>query len=304
MSVTVTYSNGKIHYTKLFNLYFLIFVLISVIAVSITFSWFIYSNYSVQAIQLRLDSTRQKYQQHEQQVIDLRTETEYKIASFANKVGIMQAEVSRLNLLGDELARSAHLTRGEFDFSKKPSIGGPLDTDSNYTVDLQDLLDEMDLLSLELNNRSQQLSLLETLLLNHNITNEAVLTGRPVVQRGTWLSSPYGIRNDPFTGKPAMHKGIDFAGKSGMSIIATGAGIVTWAGKRSGYGLMVEINHGNGISTRYAHAKEILTKEGDVVGKGQTIAVMGNTGRSTGPHVHYEVLKSGRQINPKRYVYR
>lgn len=304
MSVTVTYSNGKIHYTKLFNLYFLIFVLISVIVISTTFSWFIYSNYSIQAEQFRLATTQSKYQQQEQAVISLRAETNYKVALFAKKVGEMQAEINRLNMLGGQLAKTANLTRGEFDFSKKPSTINAVDNDNPQTVDLLGLLEKMDLLSLELNNRAHQLSLLETLLVNHNITNEVILKGRPTVQRGTWLSSPYGIRKDPFTGKATMHKGIDFAGKSGMDIIATGAGIVTWAGKRSGYGLMVEINHGNGISTRYAHAKKILTQEGDVVGKGQTIAVMGNTGRSTGPHVHYEVLKSGRQINPKRYIYR
>lgn len=304
MSVTVIYSNGKQNFSKLFNLYFLIFVLISVIAISITFSWFLYSNYSSQAVQLKIAKTQQKYQQQAEEVVVLRHETELKIAAFASKVGMMQAEINRLNLLGDELAKSSSLTRGEFDFTVKPAIGGPIETDSSYTVDLQALLNEMDLLSLELNNRSQQLSLLETMLLNHNITDEAVLAGRPVTQRGSWLSSPYGIRNDPFTGKAAMHKGIDFAGKNGMNIIATGAGVVTWSGKRSGYGLMVEINHGNGITTRYAHAQEVIAQEGDVVGKGQTIAIMGSTGRSTGPHVHYEVLKSGRQIDPKRYVYR
>ena len=216
----------------------------------------------------------------------------------------MQAEINHLNVLSSELAKTASLTRGEFNFTAKPAIGGPIATDSNYTVDLQALLNEMDLLAAELNNRSQQLSLLETMLLNHNITDQAVLAGRPVVERGSWLSSPYGIRNDPFTGKAAMHKGADFAGNNGMAIIATGAGVVTWAGKRSGYGLMVEINHGNGLSTRYAHSKELRVQEGDIVGKGQTIAIMGSTGRSTGPHVHYEVLKSGRQIDPKRYVYR
>ncbi|MFT5879839.1 MAG: murein DD-endopeptidase MepM/ murein hydrolase activator NlpD [Moritella sp.] len=304
MSVTVIYSNNKQNFSKLFNLYFLIFVLISVIAISITFSWFLYSNYSSQAVQLKIAKTQQKYQQQAEEVIVLRHETELKIAAFASKVGMMQAEINRLNLLGDELAKSSSLTNGEFDFTVKPAVGGPIDTDSSYTIDLQTLLDEMNLLSLELNNRSQQLSLLETMLLNHNITDEAVLAGRPVTQRGSWLSSPYGIRTDPFNGKAAMHKGIDFAGKIGMNIIATGAGVVTWSGKRSGYGLMIEINHGNGLSTRYAHTKKVIVQEGDVVGKGQTIAIMGNSGRSTGPHVHYEVLKSGRQIDPKRYIYR
>ena len=304
MSVTVTYSNGKHNYSKLFNLYFLIFALIAVIAVSITLSWFLYSNYSSQAIQLKIAKTQQKYQQQADEVLALRQETDLKIAVFASKVGMMQAEVNRLSLLSDELAKDASLTRGEFDFTAKPAVGGPIDTDSSYAVDLQTLLEEMDLLSLEVNNRSQQLSLLETMLLNHNITDEAVLSGRPVIERGSWLSSPYGIRKDPFTGRARMHKGVDFAGNNGMNIIATGAGVVTWSGKRAGYGLLIEINHGNGLSSRYAHSKELIAKEGDVVGKGQTIAIMGSTGRSTGPHVHYEVLKSGRQIDPKRYVYR
>ena len=304
MSVTVTYTNGKHHVSKLFNLYFLIFVLISVIAVSITLSWFLYSNYSSQALQLKIAKTQQSYQQQAGEVTTLRHAADVQINLIAAKVGAMQAEINHLNVLSSELAKTASLTRGEFNFTAKPAIGGPIATDSNYTVDLQALLNEMDLLAAELNNRSQQLSLLETMLLNHNITDQAVLAGRPVVERGSWLSSPYGIRNDPFTGKAAMHKGADFAGNNGMAIIATGAGVVTWAGKRSGYGLMVEINHGNGLSTRYAHSKELRVQEGDIVGKGQTIAIMGSTGRSTGPHVHYEVLKSGRQIDPKRYVYR
>jgi len=304
MSVTVTYSNGKHNYSKLFNLYLLIFALIAVIAISISTSWFLYSNYSSQAIQLKIAKTQQKYQQQADEVLALRQETDLKIAVFASKVGMMQAEVNRLSLLSDELAKNASLTRGEFDFTGAAAIGGPIDTDSSYAVDLQTLIKEMDLLSLEVNNRSQQLSLLETMLLNHNITDEATLSGRPVIERGSWLSSYYGVRKDPFTGRSTMHKGVDFAGDNGMNIIATGAGVVTWSGRRSGYGLLIEINHGNGLSSRYAHSKELIVKEGDVVGKGQTIAIMGSTGRSTGPHVHYEVLKSGRQVDPKRYVYR
>lgn len=304
MSITVIYSNGKRNYSRLFNLYFLILSLVTVIALSAALSWFIYSNYSSQAIQLKISKTQKSYLAQAEEVLALRRETEQKIAAFAGKVGMMQAEINRLNMLGEELAKKSRLTKGEFDFTAKLAVGGPVATDTNLSVDLQSLLDEMDLLSVELNNRSQQLSLLETMLLNHNITDEAVLAGRPVIERGSWLSSKYGIRKDPFNGKAVMHKGIDFAGKEGMNIIATGAGVVTWSGRRSGYGLMVEINHGNGLNTRYAHAKELIVKEGDVVGKGQTIAKMGNTGRSTGPHVHYEVLKSGRQIDPKSYVYR
>ncbi len=99
-----------------------------------------------------------------------------------------------------------------------------------------------------------------------------------------------------------MHKGIDFAGEMGSDVVATAAGVVTWAGKRYGYGQLVEINHGNGLSTRYGHCKEILVKVGDKVERSETIELMGSSGRSTGPHVHYEVLRDGRQINPTKFV--
>jgi len=128
------------------------------------------------------------------------------------------------------------------------------------------------------------------------------LAGRPV-SKG-WLSSYYGIRKDPFNGRPAMHKGVDFAGKTGSGVIATGAGIVTWSGVRSGYGNLVEIDHGNGLRTRYGHAASLNVEVGDVVTKGQVVALMGSTGRSTGAHVHYEVLKNGQQIDPLPFVYR
>ena len=109
---------------------------------------------------------------------------------------------------------------------------------------------------------------------------------------------------DPITGRPAWHAGVDFAGKEGSDIVSVGSGVVTWAGERYGYGLMVEINHGGGITTRYGHAKEILVSVGDIVKQSQTLARMGSTGRSTGPHVHFEVRKNGKAVDPARYVYR
>lgn len=101
-----------------------------------------------------------------------------------------------------------------------------------------------------------------------------------------------------------MHKGVDFAGKENTPIIATASGVVTWASKRYGYGQLIEINHGNGLITRYGHNKDLLVNVGDVVNKGQNIALMGSTGRSTGPHVHYEILRNNKQINPIKFVYR
>ena len=110
------------------------------------------------------------------------------------------------------------------------------------------------------------------------------------------------MRTDPFNGRREYHKGVDLAGKEGSDIIAVAAGIVTWSGDRYGYGNMVEINHGNGYITRYGHCKEVLVKAGDSVTKGQVIAHMGSTGRSTGPHVHFEVHKNGRVVNPLNYL--
>ena len=101
-----------------------------------------------------------------------------------------------------------------------------------------------------------------------------------------------------------MHKGIDFAAKEGTNVVATASGVVTWAGKMFGYGELVEIDHGNGLRTRYGHNKSLLVTVGDVITKGENIAKMGSTGRSTGPHVHYEVLRGGQQIDPLKYVYR
>jgi murein DD-endopeptidase MepM/ murein hydrolase activator NlpD len=125
-------------------------------------------------------------------------------------------------------------------------------------------------------------------------------SGRPV--RNGWVSSGYGMRTDPFTGKKEFHEGIDFAGKEGSRVLAVADGIVSWAGWRKGYGKMVEITHGNGYATRYAHNEKLLVSVGETVKKGQTIALMGSTGRSTGPHVHFEVVHNDREVNPAKYV--
>ena len=140
------------------------------------------------------------------------------------------------------------------------------------------------------------------LLVNRKLDEQTWLSGRPI-EKG-WISSFYGQRVDPFSGLLAMHKGIDFAGQAGSNIIAVASGVVTWSGTQSGYGEMVEISHGDGFVTRYAHNDENLVKAGDLVKKGQPIALMGSSGRSTGAHVHYEVYRHGRIVDPSSYVHR
>lgn len=147
-----------------------------------------------------------------------------------------------------------------------------------------------------IDSRSRQIAMLESLVKGHHIHQQSQLSGRPV--ESGWLSSYYGMRKDPFSGTPAMHKGLDFAGATGDAVVTTAAGIVTWAGKRYGYGNLVEVEHKDGFVTRYGHNHSIDVVVGDVVTKGQTIARMGSTGRSTGAHVHYEVIRNGQPVDP------
>lgn len=217
------------------------------------------------------------------------------------RVGQLQAHVMRLNALGHRLTKMADLDKTEFDFDQPPAQGGPEDSHETQPQLDHDIVQTMDNLAAQLDDRTQQLDALETMLMHSNLQKQVYPAGRPV--KHGWLSSGYGYRADPFTGKREFHKGLDFAGKMGSPVIAVAAGVVTWSGKRYGYGNMVELDHGNGYSTRYAHNSKILVKVGERVKKGQTIALMGSTGRSTGPHVHFEVLHNGREVNPSKYVH-
>lgn len=225
------------------------------------------------------------------------------ITALTIKLAELQSQVLRLNALGDRLADDANIPANEFNFSQLPVSGGPLSKDFPLTdKTFEQLFGEIEQLGKTINHEEKQLQMLESVTFGHHIQNNSYLSGRPIAKG--WLSSYYGVRKDPFNGKPTMHKGVDFADKEDTDIIATASGVVTWASKRYGYGLLVEINHGGGLSTRYGHSKELLVNVGDVVSKGQAIAKMGSTGRSTGSHVHYEVLKNNKQINPIKFVYR
>jgi murein DD-endopeptidase MepM/ murein hydrolase activator NlpD len=217
--------------------------------------------------------------------------------ALAAHIGQMQANVTRLNALGQRLVVVAKLDSDEFDFENRPAYGGPDQPDTGTQMDLDTVLTQLDD---QLQSREQQLALLEDVIMRSELMKEARPKGRPIAKG--WTSSYYGMRNDPFSGKLEMHKGMDFAGKKGSDVIAVASGVVTWSGERYGYGNLVEINHGNGYVTRYGHNAEILVKLGDSVERGQTISKMGSTGRSTGPHVHFEVLLNDRQVDPIRFV--
>lgn len=219
------------------------------------------------------------------------------------KLAELQSQVLRLNALGERLADDANIPEQEFNFQQLPPSGGPSAVEGETVVKtFPQLLKEISSLEASLKHEENQLQMLESLNLGHHIENTRYLSGRPITKG--WLSSYYGMRKDPFHGKPAMHKGIDFAGQEDGDIIATASGVVSWADERYGYGQLIEINHGDGLKTRYGHNKTLLVNVGDVVTKGQVIAKMGSTGRSTGPHVHYEILLNDKQINPLKFVYR
>tara|TARA_R110000737_G_scaffold53907_6_gene75783 strand:- start:11141 stop:11995 length:855 start_codon:yes stop_codon:yes gene_type:complete len=225
------------------------------------------------------------------------------VTAVTMKLAELQSQVLRLNALGDRLAEEANIPESEFNFQQLPHSGGPMTLSHDAEPkSLAELLVEITALEKSLEHEEKQLKTLESVTLGHHIENTRYLSGRPITKG--WLSSYFGLRKDPFNGKPAMHKGVDFAGSENADIIATAAGVVSWAGERYGYGQLIEINHGDSLKTRYGHNKAIKVSVGDVVSKGQVIAKMGSTGRSTGPHVHYEILRNNRQIDPKKFVYR
>jgi len=219
------------------------------------------------------------------------------MAAMSARMADIQARMMRIDALGAHLAESAKVKGDEFDFSKKPPMGGPEQAIElpNSKVDLDKSLTT---LGAELELREAQLLALDKVL--QTSRQKVDLNNMPV--RDAYISSNYGYRADPLTGRTAFHGGIDFAGTEGSDVFSVADGVVTFAGKRTGYGNVVEVNHGDGLVTRYAHARAVAVKAGDIVGKDQLVAYMGSTGRSTGTHLHYEVLRNGKQIDPTTFI--
>jgi len=239
-------------------------------------------------------------EEQKQELARVRDEAQNQLNALAVRLGQMQAQMLRVEALGQRVKQVARLKKSEFDFDRLPAQGGPADPAGAEPLKAPDFLKALDEMALQIDDRARQLELLEQVVSRRDLKHAVSPAGKPITKG--WLSSYYGMRTDPFHGRREMHKGIDFAGQMDADVVATAAGVVTWAGKRYGYGQLVEINHGNGYSTRYGHCHKILVKVGDKVEPGQKIALMGSSGRSTGPHVHYEVLKNGRQINPAKFV--
>ena len=229
-----------------------------------------------------------------------KNEAENNLDALASRLSKLQGHILRLDALGARLAKMANLDDIEFSALEPLGMGGPIPTSLQNSIKVSDFVAGLELLSQKLEDRSDKLTAIESMLIDRALQAQTLPEGRPVTSG--WVSSLFGWRPNPISGKREFHEGIDFAGKPGSQVSAVAAGIVTWSGKRYGFGNMVEINHGNGYVTRYAHNKKNLVAVGDKVNKGQIIAVMGSSGRSTGTHVHFEVVHIGKQVNPKKYI--
>jgi murein DD-endopeptidase MepM/ murein hydrolase activator NlpD len=234
------------------------------------------------------------------QIAELKARMQERIDALAMRLGEVNAHVIRLNALGKRLTEMADIDSREFDFDSAPPSGGPEADGEGVSAQIPDLSTMLSNLEQRVALRDSQLSALENVILARELKEEIHPEGRPVT--AGFISSYFGEREDPFTGHEAYHKGVDFAGTAGANVVAVAAGVVTWAGERSGYGNLVEINHGDGFVTRYAHNERTLVAVGQTVKRGDPVALMGSTGRSTGPHVHFEVIRNGRPVDPLSFV--
>jgi len=267
-------------------------------------AWYLADKFSAtddQSASERLTEQKERLVALQQEVIDIKRKSVANIDALSLQLGRMQAESMRSNALGQRLAEMAGLDKGEFDFSIEPALGGTNNGLPGKHLSQTDLKSIIDRVSASISQESIELALLESIMLDKDLKQSLDPKGWPV-ERG-YISSKYGYRSDPFTGKKAFHKGVDIPSSMGAPIYALAAGVVTYAASKKGFGNMIEVDHGNGYTTRYAHISKILVSSGDRVDQGQQIAQVGSTGRSTGPHLHLEMFKDGRRFNPRKRLY-
>src|SRR6185503_7342298 len=221
--------------------------------------------------------------------------------AMAVKIGEMQAQLTRLDALGERLSTMAGIRPQEFRFSETPGLGGAQSsTMPPQNLTLTQFNEKVALLSLQVENRTDQLGVLEAQLFEQAVKKKAMPTMMPV--SAPFNASGFGYWIDPFSGQQAMHEGIDFITDAGTPVVAAAGGVVQFAGFHPQYGNMIDIDHGNDLVTRYAHLSKVLVKEGDLIQRGRRIADSGNTGRSTGPHLHFEVRFRGAAQNPSKFL--
>lgn len=309
MQITLTTTKkGKTVHSRLSPAAMLIAGLLLILVLPVSLGLVVY-HYASEAEQAKaalptsttLSEAEARMTEYQRTIEELRLKSEANVNVLSVKLGRMQAQLMRSNALGQRLAEMAGLDKTEFDFSQEPALGGvasPLESD---TMEVEDVMQSLHHLSVRLEQEQMELSLLESMMADKDLQQALDPKGWPV--KGSYISSSYGYRNDPFSGHKSFHKGVDIPGKVGAPVHALAAGMVVLAKNKPGFGYTVEIEHGNGYTTRYAHASKILVDVGDRISKGMIIAEVGSTGRSTGPHLHLELLKDGKHINPRKRLY-
>jgi murein DD-endopeptidase MepM/ murein hydrolase activator NlpD len=221
--------------------------------------------------------------------------------SMAMKLGEMQAHLTRMDALGERLSALAGIKPQEFRAAEGPGLGGTAPTVlPPQNLSLGEFSEKLLVLARQVESRNDMLGVLEAQLFEQAVKKKMIPTMMPV--RAPYNASSFGRRIDPFNGQWAMHDGIDFIADYGSPIVAAAGGVVIFAGFHPQYGYMIDLDHGNDLVTRYAHTSKIVVREGDLVQRGKKIGEVGTTGRSTGPHLHFEVRFRGAPQNPAKFL--
>jgi murein DD-endopeptidase MepM/ murein hydrolase activator NlpD len=231
------------------------------------------------------------------QLATAQRQSQREINALAARLGELQAEANRLNALGERLTRIGQLQDGEFNFDKPVGVGG---AGPVRDISAPELREGLDTLNRQFADSGEQLSVLESMLFNRQLDMNSVPSREPIAN--SYITSSFGRRADPIVGGSQFHKGIDFEADVGDPVLAVADGVVSYSGVRSGYGNVIEIDHGNGYVTRYAHNSRLERRVGELIRAGQEIAKAGSTGRSTGAHVHFEVWERGQYVNPRKFL--
>lgn len=225
------------------------------------------------------------------------------VDTLSMRLGSLEAEIARLNALAKRVVNRANLDPKEFSLDQSPPRGG-LEEDyipsAAPKVTTRELLGSFETIESQIEQQRAMLDSLYQVLEGRALADVVLPSSRPV--KLGYVSSTFGMRHDPFNGSSRMHKGMDYAGPRGTDVYSVGGGVVSFVGSKGGYGNVIEIDHGNGLSSRYAHLDQALVEAGKVIQKADRIALLGNTGRSTGPHLHLEILQNGEAINPTTYL--
>ena len=237
---------------------------------------------------------------HEDDVKRSEAEMKDNLSSLAVKVGELQARILRLDAFGERLAKAAGIKREEFRFDEKPGQGGPAPVAGGRDLSVAEFNQMLAEISRVLDDRGDKLGVLDSFLMDDRLARKTIPTTMPV--EGGYYSSNYGYRLDPMSGRSSFHTGVDIIAAPGTTVMAAAGGVVSTVAFVPEYGNIVDVDHDNGLTSRYAHLSRSLVKVGDVVMKGQKIALVGATGRVTGPHLHFEVRENGIPLNPNKFL--